>query len=242
MLTSAPPSDKGGPPTLEQSSLALLGLPAEIRIRIYEYVTGYPQLMDIDSRGCFDYPVLVAVNRQLRQEFLAVYYRHDELYIGPFATRLAHEHEQNAWDWLRLFGTDVIPRLRNSCIGCFHGVGWGYVNINLGRPSDWDEMREPEEQCLMRDWTECLTLESSNCQVSVSGRFAERTLTYVVDFLKQHLQGKRRFHLTLPEFETLFGEIGRINGRPMSLFPYESKLEDVDTAEFWQLVEGATDG
>lgn len=80
-----------------QPSLRFLDFPPELRTLIYEFVDDYGILMDFDYHKAFEYPSLLAVNRQIRQEFLPVYYEQDRLCPGPFAARHTHERELNAW-------------------------------------------------------------------------------------------------------------------------------------------------
>lgn len=102
---------------------SLLGLPAELRVAIFEYALQHvhTRLRDWLLKGkpsshqyCLHWPwSIMHINRQIRDEVVPTFYQHVRFEIFDGAT------EKRLREWLAVIGEDAVARIRTIGFECY---------------------------------------------------------------------------------------------------------------------------
>ena len=97
----------------------LLGLPAELRNRIYRYALVGQAPVDVGAKKTLDEPALLAVCKQIRNEALAIYYHESRFHVcAPFTI----SYDSTKWlvstAWLRALDTERLHLINDLLLSC----------------------------------------------------------------------------------------------------------------------------
>lgn len=223
----------------EQTASTFLNLPAEIRNRIYYAAAGEPTYLNASKPQTYTHHGLLAVNQQIRKEFLSIYYTTHGVEVEVTNGRGGTEEAQK---WLQVFAPIAFPWLHKFGIslhfpcGCTGGMMKHSIYLTFGHPEYTEYTPMMEQHLLPRglygsEFRICGHL--MNCK------------DFTTAFIWERMEGREEVRFTRQDFEAFVGEVGRLIGYPMRRFPFSHhmvEVEDFDLAEFLEKVETQLEG